>query len=209
MNKKIAGVLGAALLLASADAQAQDGPSTRGVMLGLYGNLSAIQLDEEGGTQAENGPGLGVALGYGARDGWTFFARGTFAGITYDEDDSSELDDDGTYALGVVELGARYGFGSGPNSAFRLYGELGLSGTALSDEAALDGEVVDYTFAGPAIMLGGGVEYDLNRNVAFDAGMILGKGRFTTLEINGETADDSGDLDFTTVRLNAGIVLRP
>jgi opacity protein-like surface antigen len=209
VNKKIAGVLGAALLLAAADASAQDGSSSRGVMLGLYGNLSAIQLDEEGGTQAENGPGLGVALGFGARDGWTFFARGSVAGITYEEDDSSELDGDGTYAFAVAELGARYGFGSGPNSALRLYGELGLSGTALSDETTIDGEDVEYTFAGPAILLGGGVEYDLNRNVAVDVGMILGKGRFTSLQINGETADDSGDLDFTTVRLNAGIVIRP
>jgi hypothetical protein len=207
VNKKIASVLGAALLLAAADAPAQD--TSRGVMLGVYGNLSAIQLDEDGGTQAENGPGLGAMLGYGARNGWMFFARGNFAGITYEDDGSSDLESDGTYALGIVELGARYGLSSGPNAAFRLYGELGLSGTALSDEAVIDGEDVEYVFAGPALLLGFGGEYDLNRNVAVDLGMILGKGRFTTLEINGETADDSGDLDFTTVRLNAGIVIRP
>jgi hypothetical protein len=208
VNKKIASVLGAALVLAAADASAQDAPSARQVMLGAYANLSAIQLDEEGGTQAENGPGLGAMLGYGRRDGWMFFARGNVAGITYD-DDGSELDGDGTYSLGILEVGARYGLSSGPNAAFRLYGELGLSGTALSDEATLDGVDVEYTFAGPAILLGFGGEYDVNRNVAVDLGMILGKGRFTTLEINGETADDSGDLDFTTVRLNAGIVFRP
>lgn len=209
MNKKIASVLGAALVLAAADASAQEAPSSRGVMLGVYGNLSAIQLDEDGGTQAENGPGLGAMLGYGRRDGWMFFIRGNFAGITYDDDGTSGPDSDGTYALGIVEAGARYGLSSGPTGKFRLYGELGLSGTALADEAVIDGEDVDYTFAGPALLLGFGGEYDLNRNVAVDLGMILGKGRFTTLEINGETADDSGDLDFTTVRLNAGIVIRP
>jgi opacity protein-like surface antigen len=209
VNKKIASVLGAALLLAAADASAQDVSPGRGVMLGAFGNLSAIQLDEDGGTQAENGPGVGVVLGYGARDGWTFFARGSFAGITYEEDDGSELDGDGTYSLGIVELGARYGFGSGPNSALRLYGEFGLSGTALSDEATLDGEDVEFTFSGPAIMLGGGVEYDLNQSVAVDVGMILGKGRFTSLEVDGETFDDADELDFTTVRLNAGIIFRP
>lgn len=209
VNKKIASVLGAALLLAAADASAQDVAPGRGVMLGAFGNLSAIQLDEDGGTQAENGPGVGVVLGYGARDGWTFFARGSFAGITYEADDGSELDGDGTYSLGIVELGAHYGFGSGPNAALRLYGEFGLSGTALSDEANFDGEELEFTFSGPAIMLGGGVEYDLNQSVAVDVGMILGKGRFTTLEIDGETFDDAEELDFTTVRLNAGIVFRP
>jgi opacity protein-like surface antigen len=205
VNKKIASVLGAALLLAAADASAQDVSPARGVMLGAFGNVSAIQLDEDGGTKPENGPGLGAMLGYGARDGWTFFARGSFAGITYEEDEGS----DGTYGLAIVELGARYGFGSGPNSALRLYGELGLSGTALSDEITVEGQEAEFTFAGPAIMLGGGVEYDLNQSVAVDAGMILGKGRFTTLEINGETFDDAEELDFTTVRLNAGIIFRP
>lgn len=208
MNKKIASVLGAALVLAAADASAQNAPSGRGLMLGVYGNLSAIQLDEDGGTQAENGPGAGAILGYGARNGWTFFARGNVAGITYQQDEGSELDGDGTYALTVVELGARYGFAGGTNAALRLYGELGLSGTALSDEGRFEGQEVEFTFSGPAILLGGGVEYDLNRNVAVDVGMILGKGRFTSLEINGETFDDAEDLDFTTVRLNAGIVLR-
>jgi opacity protein-like surface antigen len=209
VNKKIASVLGAALVLGAADGSAQDAPSGRGLMLGVYGNLSAIQLDEDGGTEAENGPGVGAMVGFGLRGGWTFFARGTFAGITYQEVDGSELDGDGTYSMPVLELGARYGFASGPNAALRLYGELGLSGTALSDEGTIEGQEVEFTFSGPAILLGGGVEYDLNRNVALDVGMILGKGRFTSLEINGETFDDAEDLDFTTVRLNAGIVFRP
>lgn len=209
MNKKIASVLAAALVLAAGDASAQDNGSARGIMLGAYANLSAIQLDEDGGTAAENGPGAAVVLGYGARGGWTFFARGTFAGITYEEDESSELNTDGTYALGIVELGARYGFTGGPNTKVRLYGELGISGTALSDEGTLAGEEVEFTFAGPAILLGGGVEYDLNQSTAVDVGMILGKGRFTSLELNGEPIDDAEELDFTTIRLNAGIVFRP
>lgn len=209
MNKKIASVLGAALLLAAADGSAQNAAPVHGLMLGAYGNLSAIQLDEDGGTEAENGPGVGLMVGYGAPTGWTFFARGTFANITYEEVDGSELDGDGTYSMPILELGARYGFASGPNASLRLYGELGLSGTALSDEGTISGQDVEFTFSGPAILLGGGVEYDLNRNVALDVGMILGKGRFTSLEINGETFDDAEDLDFTTVRINAGIVFRP
>lgn len=204
MHKKIAGFMAAALLLAATDAGAQGAPSQRGVVLGVFGNLSALQLDEDGGTNAENGPGAGVMLGYGSASGLTGFIRGTYAGVTYEEEGGG----DGTFALAIVELGARYGFSSGPDAKLRLYGELGLSGTALSDEAVLEGQEVDYTFAGPAILLGGGIEYDVSRSMAVDVGMALGKGRFTQLEVDGESADDFDELDFTTVRINAGIVIR-
>jgi hypothetical protein len=194
----------AALLACATPSAAQDSFSTRGFVLGAHLNTTALQIDEDGGSKAERGFGAGVLLGYGFNDRISAFARLDGASINYDDD----LEEDGSYAMGIADLGARYSFCT-PGTALRPYVEGGLSGTAISEDVALDGETYSLTFSGPGVFIGGGVEYFFQPKAALDAGLILGKGRFTTAEIDGDTFDEVEDLDFTSIRLSVGITFRP
>lgn len=187
-----------ALLGATTGASAQDRSSTRGLLLGLHLGAAAVQLDEEGAGGAENGGGLGLTLGYGFTDHFALLLRADGASINY-EDDVEE----GSYGLGNVDLGGRYSFGSAA-AALRPYAELGVSATALVDEI----EDEEITFSGGAVFLGGGLEYFFSRRVALDAGLVIGKGKLTTVEFGGTSTDDFEDLDFTTSRLNVGVSFR-
>ncbi len=202
MKKRIAGIAAAgALLAAVSSTSAQERSSTRGIVLGAHVNASAVQLDEEDGGEAERGVGAGLKIGYGVSDRLALFVRGDVANIAY------AGDDEGSFVLGNVDLGGRFSFGTSA-AELRPYAELGLSGTAVSDEVAADNETVDVVLSGAGLLLGGGVEYFFSRRSALDVGLGLGKGRLTSAEVNGETAEEFEDLDFTTIRLNLGITLR-
>lgn len=206
MNKTIASAFAAAALLAGASsASAQF--STRGPSLGAHVNFSAIQNDEGEGSNAERGIGGGAKLGFGVTDRITVFLRGDFASVSYEED----VEDVGadSYILANVDLGGRYSFAAGANAALMPYVELGLSGTSITDELTVEGETFDIAYSGGGLLIGFGLEYFFNRNVALDGGLLLGKGRLTTFEIDGESFDGAEDLDYTTVRMNLGFVFRP
>lgn len=194
----------AALLACATPSAAQDFFSTRGIVLGAHVNTAALQIDEDGGSKAERGFGAGVKLGYGFSDRVSAFARLGGASINYDDD----FEEDGSYAMGLFDLGARYSFGT-LGTALRPYVEGGLAGTAISEDIAVDGDTYGVTFSGPGVFIGGGVEYFFQPKAALDAGLILGKGRFTTAEIDGETFDEVEDLDFTTIRLAVGVTFHP
>lgn len=207
MNKTVASAFAAALLAGASSAPAQQAFSTRGPSLGAHVNFSAIQSDEDGGSEAERGIGAGVKLGFGVSDQITIFVRGDFASVSYAAE-VAELDAD-AYTLASIDLGGRYSFGAGP-VPLRPYAELGLSGTAIQDKLNLDDDIYyDATYSGGGLLVGFGLEYFLNRNVALDAGLLLGKGRLTNFEIDGESFDGAEDLDYTTVRMNLGFVVRP
>lgn len=205
MNKGliVRGLTIAALAAFATDASAQDRSSTRGVVLGAHLNSSSIQVDEDGGSDAETGIGLGVMLGYGFSDAVTVFLRGDFAQVEY------EGEEDESYVLGNVDLGARYIFGL-PSAALRPYVELGLTGTAVQDDVPVDGgRTVDVQLSGGALMLGGGLEYFFSRAASLDVGLVLGKGQLTDAQVDGESVgDEFPDTDFTTVRLNLGARIR-
>jgi outer membrane protein W len=195
--------LAAAALLAGPDhAAAQDRSSTRGLMLGVRANFSAIQSDEDGGSVAERGGGLGALLGFGVTEQISLFLRADAASIAY------EGDEDESYALANVDLAGRYSVGTA-SEALRPYFELGLSGTAIQDDVELDGQTFDVVYSGPALLLGFGAEYFLSPQAALDVGMALGKGRFTNLQVDGEEADDVEEIDFTTVRMSVGFTFHP
>lgn len=198
--------LATALLACATPAAAQDAFSTRGLVLGAHVNTSALQLDEDGGSVAERGFGAGVLLGYGFNDRLAVFARANGSRI---KSEVSADEEEYTYGLGIADLGLRYSFGT-PGAQLRPYLEGGLSGTSVSvDFADVDGEDVNINLSGPGGFIGGGVEYFLNRAAALDAGMILGKGRLTDAEVEGEDVYGGEDLDFTTIRLAVGITFRP
>lgn len=208
MNKTIASAFAAAALLAGASsASAQEAFSIRGPSLGAHVNFSAIQSDEGEGSSAERGIGGGVKLGFGVTDNITVFLRGDVASVSYEEE-VDELGAD-SYTLANIDLGGRYSFASGTNAALMPYVELGLSGTSIVDELTVEGETYDISYSGGGLLVGFGLEYFLNRNVAVDGGLMLGKGRLTTFELDGEPFDEGEDLDYTTVRMNLGFVFRP
>ena len=186
-----------ALLGAASGVSAQERSSTRGVLLGAHLSATALQLDEDGAGDAERGGGLGITLGYGFTDRFSLLLRLAGANISY------AGDADGSYGLGDVDLGGRYSFGS-TAAALRPYAELGVSATAVTD--TFEGE--DVTFSGGGVFVGGGLEYFFTRKVALDAGLVLGKGKFTTVDVSGTTSDDFEDLDFTTTRINLGVSFR-
>jgi opacity protein-like surface antigen len=207
VNKTIASAFAAASLLAGASsASAQEAFSIRGPSLGAHVNFSAIQSDEGEGSSAERGIGGGVKLGFGVTDRITVFLRGDVASVSYEEE-VEELGAD-SYTLANVDLGGRYSFASGANAALMPYVELGLSGTSIVDELTVEGETFDIAYSGGGLLVGFGLEYFLNRSVAVDGGLMLGKGRLTNFEIDGESFDGAEDLDYTTVRMNLGLVFR-
>jgi hypothetical protein len=189
------------LLLGATDAFAQ---GTRGPSLGAHVNSSAIQSDEDGGSQAEQGIGAGAKLGFGVTDQVTVFLRGDFASISYEAVEDVAA---GSYTLANIDLGGRYSFDAA-SAALRPYAELGLSGTAINDQLTLEGDTYDVTYSGGGLLLGLGLEYFFNRNVALDGGLMVGKGRLTTIEIDGEPFDEAEDIDYTTIRMNLGLVFR-
>ncbi len=203
----IVSVLAAAALLAGADdAEAQELSRTRGFMVGIRGNASAIQSDENGGSEAERGLGLGAQLGFGVTSNITVFLRADAAAMSYEADDSQ---DDGEYAMAIVDLGGRYSVGTSAQQ-LRPYVELALSGTAIADELLIEGQTYEVTYSGGALMIGGGIEYFVSRNSALDVGLQLGKGQLTTVTIDGEEVEEDVDAtDFTTVRLSVGFTFHP
>ena len=205
MKKTIVSMAAAAMLLAGAgDAAAQERSSARGFLLGAHLNASAIQLDEDEGTDAENGIGGGAVLGYGFSERIALFLRLNGAGISGD----SENGEDATLTLASLDLGGRYSFGS-TAAALRPYVELGFSGTGLGFETTIGTQTGDLVFAGTSIFGSAGLEYFFTRKAALDVGLTLGKGRFTTVTFEDESEDLPEAVDFTTSRIIIGINFRP
>lgn len=206
MKNIIVSVLAAAALLAGADDAEAQASKTRGFMVGIRGNASAIQSDENGGSEAERGLGFGAQLGFGVTGNITLFLRADAAAMSYEPDQPG---DDGEYALAIVDLGGRYSVGTSAQQ-LRPYAELALSGTAIADEVLIQGQTYEVAYSGGALMIGGGIEYFVSRSLALDVGMQLGKGQLTTVIIDGEEVEEDVEAtDFTTVRLSVGFTFHP
>lgn len=192
-----------ACICAAAPAAAQDDAAPRsktsGFTAGLHLNGSAIQLD--GGEEAENGGGMGLALGYGVSNKVTIFARVDGAAVEYEDGDGE------TFTLAHLDLGGRYSFGSA-SAALRPFVELSLQGAGISDEF----EGSEVTVSGGAFGFGGGLEYFFSRSLALDVGLAISKGEFTTATVDGDEVDlDDLDIEegFTTSRFNVGLSWHP
>ena len=206
MKKTIVSMAAAAVLLAGAgQAAAQERSSTRGLLLGAHVNATAIQLDEDGGTDAENGIGGGLILGFGFSEQFSLFLRGDGASISED----SDTGEDGSFTLVNLDLGGRYTFGT-TAAALRPYAEAGFSGTGLGFERPDGTQSADAVFSGAGLFLGGGLEYFFTPKAALNVGLAVGKGRFTAVTVDGGEAEDlDEDQDFTTSRLSIGVSFRP
>lgn len=172
---------------------------------GAHLNGAAIQLDEDEGTDAENGIGGGLILGFGFSEQFSLFLRGDGANISEDNDTG----EDDTFTLVNLDLGGRYTFGS-TAAALLPYAQVGFSGTGLGFQLTDGTESGDIVFTGASLFLGGGLEYFFTPKAALNVGLDVGKGRFTAVSVDGGDPEDlDEEQDFTTSRLSIGVSFRP
>ncbi|HEU0054576.1 MAG TPA: outer membrane beta-barrel protein, partial [Longimicrobium sp.] len=139
---------------------------TRGFSLGAFLNASGVQVED---SDAENGIGAGVQVGYGFGQHVTVFFRVT--GTSVDSPGNAE---DDNYTLGHADLGARYSFGTF-SSKLRPFLGGAFSGRALSFNL-IEGGTLETR--GPAFTGSGGLEYFLSRNFALEAALSIAYGEF-------------------------------
>jgi hypothetical protein len=171
--------------------------NTAGFNLGAFVNAAGIQVED---SDAENGVGLGLHLGYGFSQNVSIFARVNVTSIG-----SDELADN--YNLAHVDLGARYSFGQ-PSATLRPYLAGALSGHAVSFDLGSSGTL---DARGPGLTASGGLEYFLSRTVALEAGLSVSVGKFNEGRIgdSGWVDLDEDELNTTTSRLDIGVSWHP
>jgi opacity protein-like surface antigen len=170
---------------------------TSGITLGVYLNGSSVKAEDQ--NESESGGGLSVRLGYGFSENLQLYAAGTGANIEY-------ADADDTYGMGHFDLGARYMFGSGLNSA-RPYLNAAFSGRAASFDFGT--ETAD--LRGTGFTVGGGLEYFVNPSLAFEGGLDLTFGEFSEGRVGSGSWQDLGAESFraTSGRFNLGLAWHP
>lgn len=187
------------LSLSSASPLAAQKSTAEGLTLGVHVGSVSVHAGE---ADRATGGGGGVLLGYGLTRGLTIFARVDGANIELDDSVSAQ----GTWVVGHVDLGARFHFAD-PRRSYAPY-----------LEGALTRRIVEVTelpqpnvygadrirFSGGVFTLGGGVLIYANASLAFDLGVRVGGGEFTSVTI-GETRREGFDLATRSTRLNIGV----
>ena len=112
------------------------------------------------------------------------------------------------YALGVGDLGVRYTFGS-PEARWRPFLTTGYSAVGISfDEIDFEDELdVDVEMSGPAITVGGGVQFFPTSRLALDGALLFSGGEFDEIRIEDVTVDleDDDKIGLTAFRLQLGL----
>jgi opacity protein-like surface antigen len=142
------------------------------------------------------GVGGGLRIGYGLNQRFEIFAR-------YDRHTFKIKNDWEQYGTSNAGAGLRVNFG-GTLQALRPYVEVGFSSINLKiDPVLFNGRIVDYRLKGPALAVGGGVNYFISPNFAVQAAAAGTFGKFTTFQINGDGIEDRPDA--RTLRFSLGI----
>jgi hypothetical protein len=183
-------------------AGAQDpegGSSTKGFILGLHANASAITTDESDDNSL-SGPGGGLMLGYGFTPQLALVTDLTVAVI----DNAGERE-----GLAHFDLLLRYAFTS-PTRRFVPFIEGGVSGIALAqnDVDLGDGTTGDVSVRGAGLTLGAGAYYHLSPTWALGAELKVTRGELDTVTIENVSVNDLG-VDMTSARLNVGFTWFP
>lgn len=137
---------------------------TRGFHFGIHYNAASLHWSGGPGAARAAVAGLGVRLGWGVTD----------AIVLHTQVDASRvrgaLDD--TYHLSHADLGARYNFGS---AARTLRPYVDVAGTYRIATHEGDDPV---RYAGPALTIGGGVQYFFRPSAAIELGARVSQGRY-------------------------------
>ena len=186
-------------LIAGITLQAQDIRSnTEGLNVsvsGGVGNWSSsyfLNLDE----LEPLGVGGGLRIGYGFNQRFEIFAR-------YDRYTFKFKNEWNKYSISNVGAGLRVNFG-GTLQALRPYLEAGFSNINLViDPVLFNGNIVEYRLKGPALAMGGGVNYFISPNFAIQANVLGTFGKFNTFQIDSRGIEDRPDA--RTLRFSLGI----
>lgn len=142
------------------------------------------------------GIGGGIRIGYGLNQRFEIFAR-------YDRNTFKIKKEWDKYGTSIAGAGLRVNFG-GTLQVLRPYLEAGFSSINLKiDPVLFNGRVVEYRLKGPALAIGGGVNYFVSSNFAIQAAVAGTFGKFTTFQINGDGIEDRPDA--RTLRFSLGI----
>ena len=209
MTRTTIAVLAAALLTTAAPLAAQQttgarASSTKGFFLGLHGNSSTVESDEQDGqgigTGDERGSGLGLQLGYGFTHNLALVLDGTGALLDLDGED---------VGLGHFDIGLRYAF-TGPTRPVVPYLEAAFSGYGLGQNDADfgDGTTGDVTLTGTGFTFGGGLQYYVAPKWALGAAFKYTTGEFDKVKVDDVSVDDL-NIDATTTRINLGVTWYP
>lgn len=196
MRNRALTIAAAALLAASAHAQAQDDFAgsqykTSGVQIGAY--LNGTSATYEQGDETDSGVGLTLRLGYGFGNRLSVFFAATGSSM-----------DSGDYTLAHADFGARYLFA---DARLRPYVQGAFSGRALRFDFA--GETLEARGAAPTV--GAGLEYGLGRSAALDVGLNYTFGNYNEGRLSGGSWEDLGEdrIESGSARVDVGVVWRP
>ena len=142
------------------------------------------------------GVGGGLRIGYGLNQRFEIFAR-------YDRNTFKIQKEWEKYGTSVAGAGLRVNFG-GTLQALRPYLEAGFSSINLViDPVLFNGNIVEYRLKGPALAVGGGLNYFISPNFAIQANALGTFGKFNTFQIDGRGIEDRPDA--RTLRFSLGI----
>lgn len=173
--------------------------TTEGLTLGVHVGSVSVHAGE---ADRATGGGGGILLGYGLTRGLTIFARVDGANIELDDAVSVR----GTWVVGHVDLGARFHFAH-PRRSYAPYLEGALTRrivevTELPQPNVFGADRI--RFSGGAFSIGGGIMIYAKESLAFDLGVLVAGGEFTSVTI-GETRREGFDLATRSTRLNLGV----
>jgi len=142
------------------------------------------------------GVGGGIRIGYGLNQRFEIFAR-------YDRHTFKVKNEWNKYGTSNAGAGLRVNFG-GTLQALRPYLEAGFSSINLViDPVLFNGNIVEYRLKGPALAVGGGLNYFISPNFAIQANALGTFGKFNTFQIDGRGIEDRPDA--RTLRFSLGI----
>ncbi len=175
--------------------------NTGGFMIGGHLNGSALSFE---GADTESGGGLGIAIGYGFTPKLMLYLNVDAAKV-----DIADTQIGGSYALGHGDLGIRYTFA---NSARAWVPYLNAAFTSRVASADVDNSLTSTTevsISGPAVSVGGGVQYFFSERLALDAGLIFSGGKFSTIKVGSISVDVDDAESSNSTRFNIGLKFYP
>lgn len=206
------------LMSSSAMAQVSSANKTKGLMIGAHVNGSSVKFgqikenasDASTSSEAENGGGGGVQVGWGFTKWLTVYGGFDIAKMKIKELEDLEDADftllPGDYNLTHADIGARFSL---PTEKMVVpYVNAALSARVVSAEILDE----DISLSGPAFTFGAGVQFFFNPKLALDVNLQLSAGKFTEAEAAGVKVDldKFAEVENTnSARINIGLKFYP
>ena len=180
-------------------AVAQNATTGSKITIGLNSGTTSVDADE---IETKQGIGYGLNLGYDVMPALRITAGVDMAKI--DLEDGS-----GDFGLTQFDIGARYSFLQ-VSPKFQPFVLGSLTQRSMAADVDLGtGDEQELVISGLGYSLGGGVDYAFSSKVSFNGTVKYTMGKFSKAEVDGEEADEFGDIDANGMRLMLGVTFRP